>query len=432
MDAHLRAWLETVRTSLWFVPTVMSVLAIALAVGLLQQPLPEHGRAWWLHAGEAKDAIDLLATLLGALIPMAALIVSITMVVLTLAAGQLGPRLIRNFMSDRQTQVTLGLFLGTIIYLVIVLRSLYGAMSAEEVPRLAVSVGTVLVLANVAALLFFVHMLARAIISDTMIGRVGGDLDRAFHDGLPAGPAAWEPDAVRPAGEGHPLTVHRSGYVQTADFPALVSLARRLDGVIELYFRPGHYLVDGSLQGRFWGDAAHLPAVELALRRGVVQGTQRNAAQDLEYSIRQLVEIALRALSPGINDEFSALTVLDRLAGALAVAVGRHEAHRVLCDKEGVPRLLRPVSTFRGLCAVAFDQIRQAAAGHPAVQMRLIETAGTLLALARSDDEREVLRLHLDVVMDSARGTVQSSHDLEAMERLYQAARDGTLPRKRG
>ncbi len=416
MFARMQALWEKMATSLWFVPSAMTLVALALAGVLLQQPLSDDVTGWWLHQGTGSDAIDLMATLLAALIPMAALLVSITMVVLTLAAGQLGPRLIRNFMSDTQTQVTLGLFVATIVYLLVVLRTLRQGMPDDDVPRLAVSFGSVLVLSCIAALLFFVHGLARSIISDTMINRVGSDLDGALKHQLPETPEPVTPDAARPPGPGTPLRVRRSGYVQTVDAERLVTRARDLGVVIELLFRPGHYLIAGSVHARAWGNADAVDKVEASLRNALVVGGQRDAAQDLEYSVRQLVEIALRALSAGINDEFTAIAAIDRLGGSLAVAMKRHPFHRVLCDSEGKARLLRPVSGFDGLCGAAFDQIRQAAKGHPAVQMRMIEVLGLLLALVENPEQRAVLVHHLDLMIGQARRTVAEPSDLQVME----------------
>ncbi|MGC2856402.1 DUF2254 domain-containing protein [Novispirillum sp. DQ9] len=427
MVARLRVMWETVRTGLWFVPLVMSVLAAALAGSLLTQPLSEEFSTWWLYRGTGQDASALLATLLAALIPMAALLVSITMVVLTLAAGQLGPRLIRNFMSDIQTQMTLGLFMATIVYLLIILGELREDMEPGAVPRLAVSVGMFLVLASVAALLFFVHMLARAIISDTMIGRIGADLDEAVDKQLPTRPERWTPDSVRPQGPARSLAAQRNGYVQTVDYDHLVKRAADLDVVVELLFRPGHYLVKGTHHILVWGAEEAVERAGHSLRKEVILGDQRNAAQDLEFSARQLVEIALRALSPGINDEFSAIAAIDRLGGCLAGVIGRPGMHRVLCDPDGKPRLIRPVSSFAGLCGAAFDQIRQASGGHPAVQMRLIEIVGALLSLAERPGERQVLVLHLDMVLESARRGTPEPWDLKALEERHRKARGGEV-----
>jgi len=171
----LSVWRD-VRSSLWGLPLAMVVAAAIIALLAVTLPLSQSDDpVWFLYSGDAKDAPQFLSNLVTAMITMATLVISITMVVLTLAAQQLGPRLIRSFMADRRTQVTLGLFVATVVYLLLVLRSTYGA--TDRVPNLAVTGGTALVLLCLVALLIFVHHLATSIIADNTIDRVGDALD---------------------------------------------------------------------------------------------------------------------------------------------------------------------------------------------------------------------------------------------------------------
>ena len=160
----------TLRTGLWFVPTLMAVGAVGLAIVALNLDagLPEEKarQLWWLHSGGPEDARNLLSTVFSSMITMATLVISITMVVLTLAASQLGPRLVRNFMGDLRTQLVFGIFLMTIIYCLLVLRTLNSELDISAVPHIAVTLGTALALINLFALLFFIHNLARSIVSD--------------------------------------------------------------------------------------------------------------------------------------------------------------------------------------------------------------------------------------------------------------------------
>ena len=180
----LTIW-ERVRASLWALPLAMVLGAGLLAVATLNAQI-EIGNdpVWFLYSGTAKQAPQFLSNLVSAMITMATLAISITMVVLTLAAQQLGPRLIRNFMADRRTQSSLGLFVSTVVYLLLVLRSTYG--DAGSVANLAVTVGTALVFLSVVTLLLFVHHLARSIIADNVIDRVGAQLDADIRRLLPS------------------------------------------------------------------------------------------------------------------------------------------------------------------------------------------------------------------------------------------------------
>ncbi len=198
MLARFKPLWESISTSLWFFPGLLTVGAVVLAaLAVAAHDLFDGAEAvWWLHSGSAEHASTLLSSLLTAMITMATLAISITMVVLTLAAGQLGPRLIRSFMADKRTQLMLGFLLATIVYLVLILRLVGDGARENEVPHIAVTLGTGIVLVCVFVLLFFVHHLARSIVADTVIERVGRDLDLAVREMLPdadADPHAGDP-----------------------------------------------------------------------------------------------------------------------------------------------------------------------------------------------------------------------------------------------
>jgi uncharacterized membrane protein len=223
---------------------IAALLAVQLPVRQGDDPV------WFLYSGDAEDAPQFLSNLVTAMITMATLVISITMVVLTLAAQQLGPRLIRSFMADRRTQITLGLFVATVVYLLLVLRSASGA--TDSVPNLAVTGGTALVLLCLGAVLVFVHHLARSIIADTIIDRVGVDLDRDLERLLPESERDLPPSPrIHPRKNGSPLTFRGSGYVQSINYEGLVEIAKKSDAVIELGVKPGrHVIVGGILSGR--------------------------------------------------------------------------------------------------------------------------------------------------------------------------------------
>src|SRR5215207_2666553 len=165
------------RERLWVVPILISCIALALAYSLIHvggsifaAKIPE-GELRWLFSGDASTARGLLSSLLSGLLTMTSLVVSVTFVILTLAANQLGPRLISTFLGDRQIQTVLGLFLGTILYILVVLRSLDETVGTEGVPHVAVTIGSALTVICLFALLFYVHKIARAIIADSIVAR---------------------------------------------------------------------------------------------------------------------------------------------------------------------------------------------------------------------------------------------------------------------
>ena len=335
------------RSSLWALPMLMVVVAGAAAILAVHIPLRQgDDPVWFLYSGDAEEAPQFLSNLVTPMITMATLVVSITMVVLTLAAQQLGPRLIRSFMADHRTQATLGLFVATVVYLLLVLRSSYGA--TDKVPNLAVTIGTALVLLCLIALLIFVHHLARSIIADNTI-------DRLLPESNGKEPKA---PAKRPRDTGAPLALHSSDYVQAINYSGLIEIAQQADAVIELAFKPGRHVIEG---GVFAWIAPTKAADEThgKIENCVILGGERASIQDVETSIRQLVEVAMRALSPSISDPFTAMAVIDRLTTSLAKIMRRGQPRCVWADEDGKVRLLAPSLSFADTLEEAFRQIRQ-------------------------------------------------------------------------
>jgi uncharacterized membrane protein len=424
----LTLW-HDLRSSLWALPLLMVAVAGAAAILAVHIPVREgDDPVWFLYSGSAREAPQFLSNLVTAMITMATLVVSITMVVLTLAAQQLGPRLIRSFMADRRTQLTLGLFVSTVVYLLLVLRSAYGR--TDSVPNLAVTGGTLLVLLCLIALLVFVHHLARSIIADNTIDRVGGALDDDVERLLPDADAETaEPPSKSPRENGAPFILQRSGYVETVNYGGLVGIAKSANAVIELSFKPGRHVIQG---GTFaW--VAPAEAATASMRdelEGCLQlGGERASIQDLETSIRQLVEVALRALSPSISDPFTAMAVIDRLTTSLAKIMQRGMPQCFWTDDEGEVRLVAPRSSFADILQESFRQIRQHAQDQPAVLIRLIESLGQLLAQAK-DSQQPALRKEIELVIETGRKNIAQEEDFETLEKRAKLALEGAPSRR--
>ncbi len=424
MLPRLAAFWERVRTSLWFLPVLMVAGAVLLAWFALQVDInvEAFGSVWWINQGSTVEAGRLLSALLGSLITMATLVISITMVVLTLAAGQLGPRLIRSFVGDRRTQGVIGLFIGTIVYILLIFRLLDSELPKEAVPHFAVTMASALVFVCLLTLLFYVHHLSRAIVADTVVNRVGDDLDHAIRNDLRDAEESVPTDFVRRSEEPARFGFATSGYIQTIDYRGLVDAAAERDAVIELLARPGHHVLAGRTHAYVWPASALDDAFRAEIADAVAIGRERTAYQDVEFSIRQLVEVALRALSPGINDPFTAIAVVDRLGASLALAMRRGEPQAIWNDAEGRVRLVAATSDFDGLVDLAFNQIRQAGAMHPAVLISLVTTLGALAETPRTETQKTALKRHMDAVVETARASIAHPGDLAAVEARCQAA----------
>lgn len=421
------------RTSLWFIPTLMGIGAIGLAILALKldSNVPgEQARRFWLHSGGPEDARNLLSTVFSSMVTMASLVISITMVVLTLAASQLGPRLVRNFMGDLRTQLVFGLFVMTIIYCLLVLRTLNSELDNSAVPHIAVTLGTALALTNLFALLFFIHILARSIISDTAIRRVDKDLRNAIQELLPyGGNGLVERRSADDALPEHfddratSLWLSGEGYVQAIQYEQLVDIACRHKAVVRLNFRAGHFVIRNLHKIEIYPGRQAGPDLAAELQGAILIGAERTPIQDLEFAMRHLVEIALRALSPGINDPYTAIAVVDRLGAALAEVMLRKLQPEVFCDADGAVRVVGRASSFRGFVDVAFHQIRQAGAIHPAVIVHMLSMIAQLAVNVRLTSQRTALLDHAAIIADSGRRGAPEASDIADIERSYQTAR---------
>jgi uncharacterized membrane protein len=321
-------------------------------------------------------------------------------------------------MGDRRTQIMLGLFVSTVVYLVLVMRSVYG----DSVPNLAVTIGTALVLLSTIVLLVFVHHLARSIIADNVIEDVGAEIDGGARRLLPESDDRPS-DAARPAGPGSNLVLRCEGYIQVIDHGRIVKAACEADAVVELSVRAGHLMIAGIAAGCVWPAEAASESFMKEVEGGLIVGPERTPVQDLEFSIRQMVEIGVRALSPGVNDPYTALVTIDRLALSLARIIERGAPQEQWCDEEGRLRLIMPNSHFDGLLDASFNMLRQYGNGSAAVLIRLAERLSALHELG-DEAQRKEIRRHLDMVLRAGRRSLPEPEDLAALERrIPQAAR---------
>ena len=432
-----RATWDYVRTSLWFLPALMVAAGAALAVFMLRVDAGAGGedavRAWWMNAGDGDDARNLLSTLLTATISMASMVFSVTVVALTLAANQYGPRLVRIFRANLRNQATLGCFAATIVYLLLVLRSVHAKAPLHEVPHAAVTVGTFLSLVCVLALLAFIQGVARSIVADEVVDRVAGDLDRII---LPMPLLSEEAAPAHPSGGDLPagfaerarrVALRRDGYVQAVDHADMVRWAERHDAVVTLNFRAGDHVVAGDTRLLVdTGGRPPDPRAEGELRDLVVIGRERTPIQDIEFPLRHLVEIAVRALSPGTNDPFTAVAVVDRLRGSLTRAMERRLPPEVYRGRDGRVRLVTQATTYEGIVDAAFNQIRQAGKSMPAVVIHMLEAIARIAERAPLAEQRAVLARHARMVAEAGLRESREPSDRADIERSWRRAREAS------
>ncbi|MEJ7932243.1 DUF2254 domain-containing protein [Ramlibacter sp. AN1015] len=392
-------WWEKARSSLWLLPCAMLLAGVALfwlAQWVDTRRLPEELLSTgWLLSGTGGDARNLLSTLVTTIITMSSVVFSMTIVTLTLAASQFGSRLVRSYLKDLRTRGALGMFLTTVLYCLLALRVVSEEMRAPEVPHVTVSVGLAMAMLCVIALLFFLNAVARSIIADEVVRRVARDLEDSIAC-LPPREDGETRSLPRPrhlaAGrDGRLLRARREGYIQAIDYEALAEAATGADIELHLQVMPGDYMCRGGWLGMAWPPERCPDEVVRALRRCVLIGSVRTPVQDLRFSIRHLVDVALRALSPGINDANTALVVIDRLRGSMAELMGKSLPTGVFCDEAGRVRLVGERLSHAQLLDSAFHQIRESAAPHSAVVVALLHAFERLAEHADDAELRAAL-----------------------------------------
>jgi uncharacterized membrane protein len=359
---RLRAlWLE-LGASLWFVPTVIVVASMAGAVVLVDvdsRLALELAQQWpRVFGASAEGSRAMLSAIATSMVTVAGVTFSITIVALSMAATQYSPRILRNFMRDRPTQAVLGVFVGIFAYCLVVLRTIRGTDANEFVPSLAVIGGMAYAFAGIGFLIFFIHHVALSIQASSILERIFGDtagaIDHLFLEKLGEPPPGGEVPAPRLPQHWNPVFAQRHGYVTHVDSAAAMRFATERDCVLRLTTTVGAFVREGGLLLEASGDEALDAEACRQLRALVLIGAQRTVEQDAAFGLQQLVDVAVKALSPGINDPTTACMCLDHLGALLARLAGRRipDPQRML---DGRLRVIAPGPGFADLLALAFE-----------------------------------------------------------------------------
>lgn len=409
------------RASFWFVPSLIVAFSAVLAVGLIEAD--SSGRRNWmadwprLFGAGAAGARGMLSTIAGSMMTVVGVTFSMTLVTLALASSQYTSRILRNFMRDRITQVVLGIFAGIFTYCLIVLRTIRGGDEGGFVPSLSVAFSVVLAIGGIGTLIFFIHHIASSIQASSIIASVAKEtmvaVDRLFPEKLGQEPMDDEADLSLlplPARNWQAVTAMRNGYLQSVDNAALLRLAREHKTIVRMDRGIGEFVVQNTPLASLALENPPDQEIVAALRSAYSIDRFRTVHQDCAFGIRQLVDMALRALSPGINDSTTAVMCVDYLTAILArlASQGTPSSHRY---EDGELRVIAIGPTFASLVAESFDQIRGSAAGNVAIMLRMLGSLQTIASLTGSPSRRRVLREQVGCVAELAARTIESPHD---------------------
>jgi uncharacterized membrane protein len=429
LGSHWRS--DVLRTNLWLVPGIEVLAAIGLFAGTLSLDRAAYhgdfGLPAWVISGTADSARQILTAIAAAVITVVGVVFSIILVTLTLASTQFGPRMLRNFIRDRGTQLTLGTFVATFVYAVLVLVSIGPGPHGDFVPHIGVTVTLALMAAALGVLIYFIHHTATSIQLPQVIASIARDLSGAItvqggYDTLAAdresGPSPEELLA-RMRADGGVVRAPASGYLQFIRHGILVQFAAGADAVIALNYRPGHFLVQGHPFAVVWPPQA-TERVSHALGRAHITGPNRTLTQDVSFGIDQLVEIAIRALSAAVNDTFTAMTCIDWLADSLCQITARWNPARVHRDSDGYIRVITAEPSHERLVQRAFEKIRQASPGMPAVMIRMLDALVKIMTDTSSAAQRQVLLDQAAMILRASERSVPEQADRDDIRARYE------------
>lgn len=438
MKVFLSAWWERLRTSYWFIPAILSISAVLLSFLTVHIDRILNAK-WvratgWIWAGGPEGARNVLATIAGSTITVAGVVFSITIVALTLASSQYGPRLLRNFMADRPTQFVLGVFVSTFLYCLLVLRTIRGTdVGAEKfVPFLSVTCGLVFAVISVGFLIFFIHHVSSSILAENLIARVASELhdctEHLFPDSLEneedeiAGAEESAQEKAVMEAEAHAINAAGSGFIQAVDVEHLFKAASEEGLLVRLQRRPGDFVAKGSLLAEVWPKQKAGEKISAAVSDAFYLGRQRTPTQDVEYSIDQLVEVAVRALSPGVNDPFTAITCIEWIGGVLIDVGARKMPSRYRRDDKGKLRLVTDTTDFSGIAAACLDQIRQYGCASVAVTLRLLDVLTRVVGEIDSRSRRQIVAEHARKIRDDGVRAAGNETDRRRILERFDAA----------
>jgi uncharacterized membrane protein len=423
---------DVLRTNLWLVPAVMVVIAAMLFAGMYALDRASYDGVFrvpgWAISGSADAARQILTAIAAAIITVVGVVFSIVIVALTLTSTQFGPRMLRNFIRDRGTQLTLGTFVATFVYSILALGSVGQGDHGAFVPHISITVLLGLMVVDLAVLIYFLHHIAVQIQLPQVIAGIAGDLAKAIElqAGDPTVGAGAQLATLLIAdmdGPGGGVAAPRSGYLQYIQHRTLVRIAAEKGAVVHLRYRPGHFLVQGHPYATVWpASAAGQVARELA--RAHVTGPYRTLAQDVAFGVDQLVEICIRALSPAVNDTFTALTCIDWIGDSLCKVTGRWQPTRVYRDGSGAVRLISTEITYERLVQRAFEKVRQAGRGMPAVLIRQLDALAKVMERAVTPEDRQLLLDQAAMIERLSAGSVDEESDRNDVRAAYQRVLD--------
>ena len=431
MRADIRWLWSRLNANYWFYPALFSLAAAVLAFTMIY--LDRAGFAEglnqveWIVPARPQGASNMLTVIAGSMIGVASTVFSITIAAVAYASGNYGPRLLTNFMEDRGNQFSLATFIGTFVYALIVLRSVRAedeaASSATEaastslpgfVPQLSLLVAFGLMALSVAVLVYFLNHIPASIRINTVLKGIGKRLLDDIRDNYPDAASGAEDE---PAPDGPPALAEATGYVQIIDFDELKEAAEEAGCRIALEVRTGDFVHPGMALAHIYEGKLDEALID-KIRTAFSIGPSRTPEQDPQFLVDELVEIALRALSPGINDPFTAITALHWLGAATAELGGRDLRKRTAGNKPGERRVIPLPDDFEHFVARGFGAMRSAVATNRTTTLVMFDTLVNAASSLDDESRKAMIRREAGRLLEQARQELRGP-DLQEVEARF-------------
>jgi uncharacterized membrane protein len=408
------------------------LFAITISIDLLIQKghifLPS-----WVSVGNVDDARILLSSIIQAVSTVLGLVFSVVLLVLSMAASQFGPRLLRRFILEYNGQITIGLFTATFLFSLLNLVVVRSNNEQEFVPQITTLTSVLLMIISFASLITFSERIRKGIQTGNLIARVTEDLSKSLNYYIQERKScAREKDSAqqmedfatlvnRCNDEGSPILADHAGYLQFIDYGALVTEATTSDTVISLKVKAGNFIIRGTIL------AYVIPAekgklLHRSINNKLVMGPNRTLTQDPEFAFAQIIEIGIRALSPAINDSFTGIACVDWLSNAILSMVDLPAAEGTWSDKDGHIRIVEVPVKFPRLVDAAFNMIRESGAGNPAILIRLLQNFIRMAPHLKTNEQRAALLHQVTAIREHANSQALTQTDLNDLIEFYNKA----------
>ena len=435
----LRNFWIALRSSLWFVPGLMIAGSIVLALLLIdaeslvdRQMLLKYPRLFGLGADGSRGMLTAIAS---SMLTVAALAFSLTLAALAQASAQYTPRILRNFMRDRVNQFVLGYFVSVFGYCLVVLRTIRGASDLEFVPALGVMGGLVLAIGGIVVLIYFIHHIATSLQVSEIIGNIVDETREAVGTIFPKEmgksaekPEKTEAEIIEKYKNWRKIPAQKSGYIQLVDTDQLTEWARENEFIVKMERGIGQFVGKGAALVSLTGDGQNFEQnindeTEDEINNLFSINRYRTIEQDIGFGIRQIVDIALKALSPGINDTTTAITCIDFL-GVILGEIAEKQLPEPVRIEDGKICVLVKADDFRKYVETSFDQIRISGEANQAIFQRLIGVLAYVAENTEKEDRRQIVREQIELVREFAEQTLQTEYEKQKVKVKLQKAKN--------